>query len=146
MKLEITRIDESLPLPNYQTNGSVAFDLYSRVCIDIEPFVPTIIPSNLIIKVPEDHVLIIAARSSLAIKKGLILGNGIGIIDQDYHGAKDEIGIQVINITKNVVRIEKQDRVAQGMIVRVAKVSKFEEVDSKNINSRGGFGSTGGHS
>src|ERR1051325_9252913 len=101
---KIIRIDKSLPLPEYHTQGSVAFDFYTRIDAIIPPHTLQLLPSNFIIEVPQGHVLLIASRSSLA-KKGLMLGNGIGIIDQDYHGPKDEIGILVYNFTKMEVTL-----------------------------------------
>ncbi len=141
MKVKIVRIDKSLPLPEYQTPGSVAFDLYSRTDETVAPNKFTLLPSNLIIEVPSGHVLILSARSSLA-KKGLQLANGVGVIDQDYHGPKDEIGILVFNFTENDVTVIKGERIAQGLIVPISK-PEWEEVDTIKNVSRGGFGSTG---
>lgn len=143
MKIKIKRIDTSLPLPEYQTNGSVAFDLYARVTTTINPFSPTIIPANVIIEVPKGYFLMLASRSSTPIKKNLMIANGIGVIDQDYHGDKDEIGIQVLNFSQEDVVVEKGERIAQALFVQIAKVAEFEEVESIKSDSRGGFGSTG---
>ena len=143
MKIKIIRIDKTLPLPSYQTNGSVAFDLYARESITIKPWTPTIIPANVIIEVPEGYFLMLASRSSTPIKKHLIVANGIGVIDQDYHGNKDEIGVQVLNFTNEDVIIEKGERIAQALLVQIAKVVEFNEVITIKEESRGGFGSTG---
>jgi len=143
MHIRMKRIDTSLPLPAYQTTGAVAFDLYARKTTTIKPFAPHIIPTNLIVEVPKGYVLMLASRSSTPIKKGLMVANGIGVIDQDYHGDKDEIGVQVLNFTNHDVVIEKGERIAQALLVSIAKVTTFEEVDSIKSKSRGGFGSTG---
>lgn len=143
MNIKIKRIDNSIPLPRYQTSGSVAFDLMSRIDIAIKPNKPTIIPLNVVIKTPKKYVLLLAARSSLPLKKNLMVANSIGIIDQDYCGEKDEIGLQVINFSKKDVHIKKSERIAQAMFVRVDKVAKFIEVDKMSERTRGGFGSTG---
>lgn len=143
MEINIKRIDKNLPLPKYQTNGSVAFDLYAREGTTVEPFEPTIIPTNLIIEVPEGYFLMLASRSSTPIKKGLMVANGIGVIDQDYHGEKDEIGVQVINFTKKPVLIKREERIAQAILVKIAKVESFFEIEKAKSDSRGGFGSTG---
>lgn len=143
MKIKLKRIDSSLPIPEYQTQGSVAFDLYARKKIRIKPFVPTIIPSNIIVEVPKGYFLMLASRSSTPIKKHLMVSNGIGVIDHDYHGDQDEICIQVINFSKKVVTVEKGERIAQALLVKIAKVDKFEEVQRIKEKSRGGFGSTG---
>lgn len=141
MKVKIKRIDKSLPLPQYQTSGSVAFDMYSRTGEIVEPRAAKVLPSNLIIEVPKGYFLMIAARSSLG-KKGLILGNGIGVIDQDYHGPRDEIGILVYNISDAAVEVKRGERIAQGLIIPIER-AEWKEVEEINFKSRGGFGSTG---
>lgn len=143
MNIRIKRIDSSLPLPEYQTEGSVAFDLYARMKTVVPSWSPTIIPANIIVEVPEGYFLMLASRSSTPIKKKLMIANSIGVIDQDYHGDKDEIGIQVLNFSDNDVIVEKGERIAQALLVKIAKVESFEEVESIKETSRGGFGSTG---
>ncbi len=143
MNIRIKRIDSSLPLPEYQTEGSVAFDLYAREKTVVQPWSPTIIPANIIVEVPEGYFLMLASRSSTPIKKNLMVANSIGVIDQDYHGDKDEIGIQVLNFSKENVTVEKGERIAQALLVKIAKVETFVEVKSIKETSRGGFGSTG---
>lgn len=141
MRIKIKRVDKSLPLPEYQTAGSVAFDLCSRIDEVISAHGTKILPSNLIIHVPDGHFLLIAARSSTH-KKGLLPANGIGIIDQDYSGEHDEIGILLYNFTDSPVEIKRGDRIAQGLILPYEK-AEWEEEDEMGKNSRGGFGSTG---
>lgn len=142
MKLQVKRINKSLPLPRYHTKGSVAFDLYARVNTTIPPFKPTIIPLNLIVKVPKNHFLMLACRSSLPMKKNLFVANSVGIIDQDYHGNNDEIGLQVINFSTNKVQVKKGDRIAQALLVKITKALPFAEKKVLSTKSRGGWGST----
>jgi len=142
MKVKITRIDKSLPLPEYQTKGSVAFDLYSRIDIEIKPQEIVLIPTNFIIQTPKGYMLILASRSSSPIKLGLRVSNGIGIIDQDYCGPKDEIKLQVQNFTNQTVKINKGQRIGQASFIKTSK-AKWQEIDQIQNNSRGGFGSTG---
>lgn len=142
MQIKIKRIDTSLPLPEYHTAGSVAFDFYSRTDMTIAPNNIAMLPSNFIIQTPPGYMLMIASRSSLAKKKGLKLGNGIGIIDQDYCGENDEINLLVHNFTDQEVKIEKGERLCQGVLVKIDK-AEWQEVDKINDKSRGGFGSTG---
>ena len=143
MKVQIKLVDTSLPLPAYHSDGAVAFDLYARITTTIVPMSPTIIPANIIVKVPEGYALILASRSSTPIKKGLMIANGIGIIDQDYHGDKDEIGVQVLNFASTSVTVKKGERIAQAMLVKITKVEDFEVVSRIAKKSRGGFGTTG---
>ncbi|OGZ52598.1 MAG: hypothetical protein A3B25_04040 [Candidatus Ryanbacteria bacterium RIFCSPLOWO2_01_FULL_48_26] len=141
MKIKITRVERDLPLPDYHTEGAVAFDFYSRVDTTLAPREKKILPSNFIIEVPVGHVLIVAARSGTP-KKGIMLANNIGLIDQDYHGPADEIGIWVWNFTDAPIEIKRGDRIAQGLIVPIVR-AEFEEVAQIKESSRGGFGSTG---
>lgn len=141
MKVKIVRIDKALPLPEYQTEGSVAFDIYSRVDLEIPAHETRIAPSNLIVEVPAGHFLMIAARSSLY-KKKIMVSNGIGVVDQDFHGPKDEIGVLLYNSSHELVSVKRGDRVAQGLIVPIQKAD-WEEVSEIKKDSRGGFGSTG---
>ena len=142
MKVRISRIDKTLPLPEYHTKGAAGLDLYARETIEVNPGEVKLIPSNIIIDIPSGWMFMLAARSSLARKKGLMLGNGIGIIDSDYSGPEDEIKIQVYNFRDEAVVIEKGERIAQGVFVRVDQ-AELEEIENMDGESRGGFGSTG---
>lgn len=142
MKAKIVRRDPSLPLPAYQTDGAVAFDLYSREDAVIQPKEVRILPSNFIIAVPEGYFLLIANRSGTAKKKGLMVANGIGVIDQDYHGPEDEVGILAYNFTDAAVEVRRGERIAQGLFVPMER-AEWEEVTSIKNESRGGFGGTG---
>jgi len=141
MKVNIKRIDSSLPLPCYETGGSVGFDILARVGMEVGPGAVALIPGNIIVEVPEGYMLTIASRSSTPLKRGLLTPHGIGIIDKDYCGPADEIKIQVYNFTKETVKIARGDKIAQGLFVRVDKF-EWNEVESIEKESRGGFGST----
>lgn len=141
MRIKITRIDKSLPLPEYQTTGAVAFDMYSREDAVIAPGELKLLPSNLIVEVPKGYALLIKPRSSLSKKKGLDLRSS-QLIDQDYHGPKDEIGVMVYNFTDAASEVKRGERIAQGFLVPIER-AEWEEVDVIASESRGGFGSTG---
>jgi dUTP pyrophosphatase len=83
-----------------------------------------------------------AARSSLSFKKGLKQANGIGVIDSDFCGPNDEISIAVHNFTNEPVTVERGERIAQGLFVKVEQ-AVWNEVAEMTAASRGGFGSTG---
>lgn len=142
MKVKIKLVDPSLPLPSYKTKGAVAFDLYSRLDMELKPFVPAIVPSNLIIKVPEGYYLTLAARSSLP-KTGLMVANAGAVIDQDYCGENDEIGMFLTNFTNKTVKVERGQRLLQGVFIKIGKPEKFTLVKKMSSKSRGGFGTTG---
>ena len=141
MRVGITRVDETLPLPQYATDGAAGFDFYSRERAVIEPGALAAIPGNVIVAVPEGHVLIVALRSSAPLKKGLIIPNGIGVIDRDYCGPEDEVKILVYNTRESAVTVERGERIAQGLIVPLPRV-EWDERPAGGL-SRGGFGSTG---
>ncbi len=145
MNVKIKRLSQSIPMPQYHTPGSAAFDLASSIDTIINPKEIQLIPTGLIIQAPTGHMLMLSSRSSLIKKKGLMLGNGIGIIDEDYCGPQDEIKIQLINVTDIPAEIKKGDRLAQGTFVPVTR-GKFLEVETmEKADSRGGFGGTGGY-
>lgn len=144
MQVSIQRVDTTLPLPDYQSAGAVGFDLVTRVTTVVEPGKIALVPGNVIVKVPEGHMLLIVPRSSLPRKKGLICPHSIGVIDCDYHGPKDEVLVQVQNVTDAPVTVERGERIAQGLFVRVDR-AEWAEVDGHGADSRGGFGSTGTH-
>ena len=142
MQLRVTRIDATLPLPKYETDGACAFDLIARETTIIEPKAVGRIPSNVIVCVPKGYVLLVTPRSSTPKKKGLLIPHGTGVIDQDYRGPTDEIFVQLWNFTDAATTVERGERFAQAMIVPVLRCELVEGVPAAE-KSRGGFGSTG---
>lgn len=142
MKVSLQRIDPSLPLPEYHTAGAAAFDFVTRETTVIAPRAIGLVPSNIIVKVPAGYALLILPRSSLPRKKSLICPHSLGLIDQDYHGPKDEIFVQVQNVTDQAVTVERGERIAQGLFVKIDR-AEWEEADLSASVTRGGFGSTG---
>ena len=143
MKIRITRLREDIALPTYATNGSVAFDLAAAEQTTIPAKSVAFIPTGLIIATPAGYALILTARSSLMRKTGLCLANGVGTIDQDFCGPNDEIKLVTWNGTDKDVTVEKGDRLAQGLFMKI-DVAEWEEGLTEAI-SRGGLGSTGGY-
>jgi len=141
VKVKIKRIDRNLPIPIYETDGSVGFDLLCRCDMVIEPNEIALIPANVIIETPPAYVLMVTLRSSTPRKYGLLMPHGVGIIDNDYAGEKDEIKIQVYNFSHRPTIVKRGDKIAQGIFVRVDK-AEWEEVDKMDKKTRGGFGST----
>ncbi|MBI2664833.1 dUTP diphosphatase [Candidatus Woesearchaeota archaeon] len=141
MKVKIKRIDKSIELPVYKTSGSVGFDISARKDTVVPPRSIALIPGNIIVETPPGYMLLLALRSSTPKKKGLHKPHGIGVIDNDYCGEDDEIKVQVYNSTDKEVTVEKGERIAQGIFV---KIDKFEWDEQESMGqSRGGFGSTG---
>ena len=142
MQVKIKRIEKDLPLPQYQTSGAVAFDIYSRISLSIAPKSIAKIPTNLILAIPKGYMLSVVTRSSTPVKKGLLIPHGMGVIDQDYCGDTDELLYQVYNFTEEEVHIERGERIGQAMFLRVDQM-QWEEVDTMEAPNRGGFGTTG---
>ncbi len=142
MQVRIKRIDPSLPLPQHESTGAVGFDLLTRETTTIEPGAIGLVPGNVIVEVPEGYALMIVPRSSLPRKKALVCPHSIGVIDQDYHGPDDELLVQVQNISSEPVTVERGERIAQGVFVKVEQAQWIEESELASV-SRGGFGSTG---
>jgi len=122
-EVTITRIDTNLPLPTYATPGSVGFDLLCRELTEIAPRSLGLVPGNVIVHTPPGFMLLISLRSSTPRRKGLLIPHGIGVIDQDYCGAGDEIMLQVYNFRDEPVTIERGERIAQGMFVPIARAA-----------------------
>ena len=146
MKVKLLYPDSKLPV--YATPGSACFDLHAHVSVPI-PFnagSQWVIGTGLSVEVPEGYVLLLFSRSGHAAKHGMRLGNCVGVIDSDYRGEVSIILTMDDNLgLDNVVEIRPGDRIAQGMLVPIPKVS-FTIVDEVSPTTRGagGFGSTGG--
>jgi len=141
MKVKIKRIDKSLPLPTYATAGSVGFDLMARKATKVQPKEIAVIPCNVIVETPPGYMLMIVPRSSTPKKKGLTSLHGVGILDQDYCGPEDELLFLCYNFTDKPTTVDKGDKLAQGIFVRV-DTAEWEEVEKVEAPTRGGVGST----
>ena len=141
LKVAIKRIDTGLSLPVYATAGSVGFDLVCREEVEVLPRQIELIPGNVIVRIPDGYFLLLTLRSSTPRRKGLLIPNGVGIIDQDYCGEGDELKVQVLNFSEEAVQVHRGERIAQGLFLPVMRVN-WEEVNEVG-QGRGGFGSTG---
>jgi len=139
-------LSRGMEMPAYATDGSAAVDLRAAIddgtTVTIEPGERALIPTGLAISPESKNVVaIVAARSGLAIKKGICLSNSIGVIDSDYRG---EICVGLFNTSKEPFTVCRGDRIAQMMFMPVYQ-AKLLEVASLDETARGagGFGSTG---
>ena len=138
------KIGREIPYPRFATAGAAAMDLCA--CIEepvaLAPGQRVIIPSGIAIALPDpQHVALLFARSGLAIRKGICLSNGVGVIDSDYRG---QIGVGLVNLSDEEYTIQPGDRIAQLMVVPVIQpeLSFVDDLDETDRGS-GGFGSTG---
>jgi dUTP pyrophosphatase len=167
--MEVYKVKDYAEMPKYATEGSACFDIKAAfqagdrlksynawnkevplivknvggvVRVSIPPESRAFIPTGLIFDVPDKHVLEMFIRSSVATKKGLVLANGVGVIDSDY---VEESFIALHNISDSLVMIEAGERLAQCRLEKVLN-TKLVEVDtppSQKTSRNGGFGSTG---
>lgn len=144
MNLFVKRLDPRAKIPDRATNGSAGMDL--RALLDEPVKVPAggrvMIPTGIAIGLQDNHVVgLVYARSGLAIKHGLALSNGVGVIDSDYTG---EIRVGLVNLSETEYIIQPDERIAQLVISPVFPVDtvEVEELDDTARGS-GGFGSTG---
>ncbi len=134
-------MDKSLPLPEYKTAGAAAFDFTARIAVTIPSKKIVLVPLNVAIDHPKNHLLMLFARSSLH-KKGLMLANGVGLGDTDFSGNGDEYRAILYNFSDQPVQIERGERLVQGVFKKYDK-AEWDEVDDLGNKTRGGFGSTG---
>ncbi|OUJ04354.1 dUTP diphosphatase [Acetobacter cibinongensis] len=132
-----------LPLPTYATKGAAGLDLVAAVTepVLLAPGERVLVPTGLRIALPEGYELQVRPRSGLALKHGIILPNSPGTIDEDYRG---ELGVIMLNTGKDLFRIERGARIAQGVIAPVERI-EWDECATLDETARGegGFGSTG---
>ena len=140
--VRIRRLHPHVSLPQYATAESAAFDLAASEDVSIAPGEFTLVPTGLVIEVPHGMFLGVFARSSTPLKRGLMVANGVGVVDADYCGPADEIKVPIVNITGKAVTVQRGDRIAQGIFLPAPQV-EWEEADALRPASRGGFGSTG---
>ncbi|SEL95540.1 deoxyuridine 5'-triphosphate nucleotidohydrolase [Syntrophus gentianae] len=132
-----------LSLPRYMTEGAAGMDIYAAVTGDvmIGPGERALIPTGLVIALPEGFEAQIRPRSGLALKHGVTLVNSPGTIDADFRG---EIGVLLINHGKEPFLISRGSRIAQMVVTPVCRAAWFESrVLESTIRGDGGFGHSG---
>lgn len=134
MKLSIKRFDENIPLPRYEKMAA-GFDFYCRKAVVIKPREIKAIPSNVAIEVPEGYTLFIVPRSGMPTRFGLLMPHSIGIVDPFYNGNDNEIVFLVYNFTNKPTRLNKGDKIAQGILIRYEK-AEFQEVSKLGKSKR----------
>ncbi|MEW6321950.1 MAG: dUTP diphosphatase [Acidobacteriota bacterium] len=142
MRLRIKRLDPSVPLPAPATGGAAGFDLAAAEDVEIPPGAIRLVGTGLVMAIPSGYFLGIFARSSTPLKRGLVVANGVGVLDPDYCGPTDEVKVQLLNVTGAPVLVRRGDRLAQGIVLPAPRV-EWDEVDEIEGAARGGFGSTG---
>ena len=138
--VKITKLDPSIQTPVYAHIGDAGFDLASSERKMIYPGCTSLVCTGLIFEIPLGYEIQIRSRSGLALK-GITVANSPGTIDSGFRG---EVKVMIKNDSGDAMRIEKGDRIAQGVLA-VALQANFIEVESLSESERGinGFGSSG---
>ena len=162
--LKIWKTHPDVKVPQHQTTESACFDLaYSnagkgtykgytsmnkpftrelRGALTISPGDRVLVPTGLIMDIPEGHSVRIHARSGTSLKQGLVLANAEGVIDSDY---VEEVMVLMHNISDNSINIQTGDRIAQAELVRDLDYAIEESAVRPGVKTTrvGGMGSTG---
>jgi len=140
--------DVEIALPSYETKGAAGADLRANLRPEdrasgfiLEPMRRAIIPTGLIVEIPEGFEMQIRPRSGLAYKFGISLPNTPGTIDSDYRGP---LGVLLVNLGRDPFTVQHGERIAQAVIAPVLQ-ARFELAEALTETARGagGFGSTG---
>ena len=142
-KILVKKLDPSIELPTYKTEGASGMDLMAFIK---EPIVlksknSCLVPTGIAVAFSNEFEIQIRPRSGLAAKNNISVLNTPGTIDSDYRG---EIKVILYNHGKEDFLINNKDRIAQMVFAPVIKMN-FEETEElpKTIRGEGGFGSTG---
>lgn len=167
--LRVYRCNENAEIPQFATKGSACFDLKAALVpgmkvstfnpwnkevdvpvkytagtlgIQIHPGYRVMVPTGLVFDIDEDHVLKVYSRSSMALKKGLLLVNSVGIVDSDY---TKEVFVLLYNTSDGPITINNCDRIAQAKLERLEfyTLEEISEAPTQKTDRQGGFGSTG---
>ncbi|MGI6781498.1 MAG: dUTP diphosphatase [Acholeplasmataceae bacterium] len=135
--------NQGVKIPQRATKKSAGYDLASVEDVLIRPKEIVLIKTGLKASIPDDEVLLVFPRSSLAINRGLMMSNGVGVVDADYYNNKENEGhlmVPLYNFSDVPVLVKKGERVSQGIFVKYGVTEDDEVSNNKRI---GGFGSSG---
>ncbi len=137
------KFPKEVVLPQRSDEGSAGYDFYIPKDVQVLPSKKTIVWTDVKAYMEMDEVLEIHIRSSLAIKQGIMLTNGVGIVDASYYGNEGNdgnIGIAVVNTSGKAITLKEGDRLAQGIFKKYLIADKDTASKEKRT---GGIGSTG---
>ena len=143
VKVLLKKLDSSVELPSYKTDGASGMDLmaFIKKPINLKPYTSCLVPTGISVAFSGEFEIQIRPRSGLAAKSNISVLNTPGTIDSDYRG---EIKIILFNHGSEDFIINNNDRVAQMILTPVIKMELEEKSElPKSIRGEGGFGSTG---
>jgi len=142
-KVLIKKLNPSVELPTYKTNGASGMDLMAFIQdpISLKPHSSCLVPTGISVAFSSEFEIQIRPRSGLAAKNSISVLNTPGTIDSDYRG---EIKVILYNHGDSDFLINNKDRIAQIILTPVIKIN-LEETDNlpETVRGEGGFGSTG---
>lgn len=142
LRIAVSSVDKTLPLPRYARSGDAGLDLRSSSHVTIAPGERAVVPCGIKLAIPDGYAGLVIPRSGLAAKHGITIVNAPGLIDSGYRG---EIKAVLLNTdAQESFEVNPGDRIAQLVIISVPSIELMEE-EELNITSRGecGFGSSG---
>ena len=143
IKVLIKKLNPSVQLPSYKTNGASGMDLmaFTEKPINLKSGKSYLVPTGLSVAFPEGYEIQIRPRSGLAAKNNISVLNTPGTIDSDYRG---ELKIILFNHGGENFIINNNDRVAQMVLTPIIKMELDETNElPESIRGERGFGSTG---
>lgn len=142
MQTKISLADPKAIVPKYATSCSAGADIFARIDeeITVWPGTRALIPTKIKIAIPDGCCGLLLGRSGLALKHGICLANGVGLIDSDYRG---ELGVILQNNGGEPFKVKDGMRIAQLVIVQYQQTRFKQDSLDDTIRGQGGFGSTG---
>lgn len=134
------REGDGIELPRRQTPLSAGYDIASPIDVTIQPGEVALIPTGLQAYMEPDEELQLRPRSSLSIKRGLLLVNSPATIDADYAETGEEIVVALRNVGSDPVTIRRGERLVQGVFSKYLVTDDDSPVQRRRT---GGIGSTG---
>jgi dUTP pyrophosphatase len=132
-----------VPLPQYQTSGAAGADLHAALgaAVTLAPGERRLIPTGLVLAIPDGYEGQVRPRSGLALKHGIGMVNAPGTIDSDYRGP---VGVLLVNLGAEPYVIEPLARIGQLVIAPVTRAEfAFAAELGETARGEGGFGSSG---
>jgi dUTP diphosphatase len=142
VRVPIKRLDPSLSLPSYASEGDAGLDLPAAQDVTLKPGERALVGTGIALAIPPGYAGFVLPRSGRAVKQGLGVVNGPGLVDSGYRG---EVKVAAINLDSyEPIHLRRGEKIAQLVIQRVEQ-AELEEVSELPPSGRGegGFGSTG---
>ncbi len=115
-------------------------DLHAVETVMLEPGVPRLVPTGLVLELPPGYEAQVRPRSGLALKYAISMPNAPGTIDPGYRG---ELRVLLINLGRENYTVHAGDRIAQMIVARYEAVEWLEGETAGSLRGTGGFGSSG---